>query len=75
MIEGRSRDGNVLQLFNPHGQGISMDEQMEANSQSTPVGKKRKETDGGSDPHPFNYKHHQPPWKLGFIYFNAPSSL
>ncbi|KAK1362292.1 hypothetical protein POM88_046766 [Heracleum sosnowskyi] len=65
MFEGGSRDaGNTRQLFNS-GQGISMDDQMRGNSQSTSgsgVGGKRKEVDGGWDAHPFN-KHHQPPWK------------
>ncbi|KAK1362291.1 TFIIS N-terminal domain-containing protein [Heracleum sosnowskyi] len=65
MIEGRSRNAGNLTLFSP-GQGISIDEQMRANSQSASssgVGGKRKEADGGWDPYPFNYKHHQPPWK------------
>ncbi|KAK1400389.1 hypothetical protein POM88_010252 [Heracleum sosnowskyi] len=65
MMERGNRDpGSTRQLFNL-GHGILIDEQMRANSQSTSssggVGK-RKETDGGWDPYPFNYKHHQPPW-------------
>lgn len=66
MFEGRSRDaGNTRQLLNSC-QGISMDDQMRANSQSTSgsgVGGKRKEIDGGWDPYSFNNKHHQSPWK------------
>lgn len=65
MLERGNRDpGSTRQLFNP-GHGILLDEQMRVNSQSTSssgVGGKRKETDGGWDPYPFNYKHHHPPW-------------
>ncbi|WOG99770.1 hypothetical protein DCAR_0519126 [Daucus carota subsp. sativus] len=65
MMDRGNRDASTRQLFNP-GHGILIDEQMRANSQSTSssgVGGKRKETDGGWDLYPFNYKHHQPPWK------------
>ncbi|KAL8150087.1 hypothetical protein AgCh_006920 [Apium graveolens] len=64
MERGNRYPGSTRELFNP-GQGKLIDEQMRANSQSTSssgVGGKRKETDGGWNPYPFNYKHHQPPW-------------
>ncbi|KAL8135694.1 hypothetical protein AgCh_010358 [Apium graveolens] len=66
MFEGISRNaGNTMQLFSS-GKGISMEDQMRANSQSTSgsgVGGKRKEIDGGWDPYPFSNKYHQPQWK------------
>uniref|UniRef100_A0A5B6ZCZ1 TFIIS N-terminal domain-containing protein n=1 Tax=Davidia involucrata TaxID=16924 RepID=A0A5B6ZCZ1_DAVIN len=66
MIEGGNRDSGALrQLFNT-GQGRPIDEHLRANSQpssSAGVGGKRKEPDGGWEFYPFNYKHHQPPWK------------
>uniref|UniRef100_A0A5B6ZB10 TFIIS N-terminal domain-containing protein n=1 Tax=Davidia involucrata TaxID=16924 RepID=A0A5B6ZB10_DAVIN len=65
MIEGVNRDsGGLRQLLNT-GQGRPMDEHLRANSQpsSSSGAGKRKETDGGWEPYPFNHKHHQPPWK------------
>ncbi|KAA8528761.1 hypothetical protein F0562_036116 [Nyssa sinensis] len=67
MIDGGNRDsGGLRQLFNTgQGQGRSIDEHLRANSQpssSSGFGK-RKETDGGWEPYPFNHKHHQPPRK------------
>ncbi|KAK9270809.1 hypothetical protein L1049_026394 [Liquidambar formosana] len=66
MIEGGNRDsGSLRQLFIP-GQGRLMEEPLRANPQpssSSGIGGKRKEPDSGLETYPFNYKHHQPPWK------------
>ncbi|XWS20938.1 hypothetical protein CRYUN_Cryun30bG0012400 [Craigia yunnanensis] len=64
-IEGGNRDSMGLwQPFMP-GQGRSIEEHLRANSQpssSYGVGAKRKEPDGGREPHPFN-RQQQFPWK------------
>lgn len=62
IVDGGNRDTGVSrQLFIP-GQS----EQLRGNlqpSSSSGLGGKRKEPDGGWESYPFNYKHHQPPWK------------
>ncbi|KAK1388547.1 hypothetical protein POM88_016725 [Heracleum sosnowskyi] len=64
-VDGGNRDtGGVRHLFNS-GQGRQSDDHLRANPpiSSSGVGGKRKETDGGLELFPFNYKHHQSPWK------------
>ncbi|PSS31243.1 Altered inheritance of mitochondria protein [Actinidia chinensis var. chinensis] len=66
MTEGGNREPlGLRQLLDP-GQSRSMDEHLRANSHpSSGSGGfgKRKEPDSGWESYPFNFKHHQPPWK------------
>ncbi|XP_057470055.1 uncharacterized protein LOC130759022 [Actinidia eriantha] len=66
MTEGGNREPlGLRQLLDP-GQSRLMDEHLRANSQPS-LGSggfgKRKEPDSGWESYPFNFKHHQPPWK------------
>ncbi|XP_052202150.1 uncharacterized protein LOC127807947 [Diospyros lotus] len=65
MIDGSRESGGLRQLLNP-GQSRPIDEHLRVNAQpaldSGGAGK-RKEPDGGWEPYPFNFRHHQPPWK------------
>lgn len=63
ILDGGNRDttGVSRQLFIP-GQSEPLRGNLQPSS-SSGIGGKRKEPDSGWEAYPYNYKHHQPPWK------------
>ncbi|KAJ1424154.1 TFIIS/LEDGF domain superfamily [Sesbania bispinosa] len=65
LVDGGNRDALAARPFFFPAQGRAMEEHVRTlpQSSSSGVGGKRKEPDGSWETYPFNYKHHQPPWK------------